>query len=297
MDKRINQVAALANSTAYDEDMTREYVDGAPHVKHASLRELYGSLVIRIFDEAKKYTDVPKVLDLGAGEGTVTRPFLELGANVVAVDISESQLVALKAKCKKFGDKLEVRKEDINDTLQNKNDKYDIIVANSFLHHIPDYLGMIKDAASILNPNGQFFSFQDPLRYDSLGKVTSLFSLMALLSWRIFKGDLIGGIKRRIRRSRGIYLEDSFHDNAEYHVTRNGVDQDGIAKLLKSLNFDCNIVSYFSTQSSLFQPIGERLGVKNTFAVIAQSCCESEAKIDETLSDDLSVEPKKERLV
>ena len=40
--------------------------------------------------------------------------------------------------------------------------------------------------------------------------------------------------------------------------------------MLEELGFDSNIVSYFSTQSRLFQPIGAVLGIKNTFAVIGQ---------------------------
>jgi len=270
MDERINRIAALANISAYDAKMAKKYIDGAPHVKHASLRKLYGKLVVHVFDNAKKYTKIPKVLDLGAGEGAVTIPFLELGAKVVAVDISNSQLDALKDKCEKFEDMLEVRCEDINDTLKDKSEKYDIIAASSFLHHVPDYLEMIRESAIVLNPHGQFFSFQDPLRYDSVGKATMMFSTLAYFSWRIFKSDVIGGLMRRIRRSRGIYLEDSVQDNTEYHATRNGVDQDAIRKLFEELGFDCNIVSYFSTQSYLFQPIGDVLRIKNTFAVVAQ---------------------------
>ena len=268
--KRINRIAALANISAYDAEATKRYIDGAPHIKHASLRMLYGKLVVQVFDFAKQYTKTPKVLDLGAGEGSVTLPFLELGAKVVAIDISSSQLDALRGKCERFVDMLEVRCEDINDTLRDKNEKYDIIVVNSFLHHVPDYMGMIREAITVLSPYGQFFSFQDPLRYDSVGTFTTLFSKLAYFSWRVFKGDVIGGLKRRLRRGRGIYLEDSVYDNAEYHVTRNGVDQDAIYGLFKEHDFDCGIVSYFSTQSRFFQPIGTVLGVKNTFAVVAQ---------------------------
>jgi len=165
---------------------------------------------------------------------------------------------------------LEVRCEDINDALKNNKEKYDIIVINSFLHHVPDYLGMIKAAIMLLSSHGQFFSFQDPLRYDSLGKGVKAFSDLAYFSWRIFKGDVVAGLLRRIRRGRGIYYEDSVHDNAEYHVTRNGVDQDSIRALFEAAGADCSIVSYFSTQSRLFQPIGAWLGMRNTFAVVAQ---------------------------
>lgn len=270
MDERINRIAALANVSAYDAQATRKYVDGAPHVKHASLRQLYGKLVVQVFDGARERVTTPMVLDLGAGEGSATLPFLQLGAKVVAVDISRSQLGALKAKCRHFGDMLEVRCEDITNTLRVKSERYDVVVVNSFLHHVPDYLGLIREAATVLNPCGQFFSFQDPLRYDSVNKATLVFSTLAYFSWRVLRGDLVGGLRRRIRRSRGVYLEDSLHDNAEYHVTRNGVDQDAIRRLFEELGFHCSIVSYFSTQSRLFQPIGPVLAMKNTFGVVAQ---------------------------
>jgi SAM-dependent methyltransferase len=270
MDERVNQIAAVANALAYNAEATRDYIDGAPHIKHASLRQLYSSLVVRVFDNAREQSTVPRVLDLGAGEGAVTLPFLELGARVVAVDISDSQLKVLREKCGRFQGMLDVRCEDISSTLRDTREKYDIVVVNSFLHHIPDYLGLIRDAVPVLSPRGQFFSFQDPLRYDSLGAFTTTFSTLAYGGWRIFKGDVLGGVKRRLRRARGVYLEDSVHDNAEYHVMRNGVDQDAIYELLGSLNCDCDLVKYFSTQSAVFQPIGRALGLENTFAVIGQ---------------------------
>lgn len=270
MDERISQIAALANIAAYDSEGTRQYIDGAPHVKHASLRMLYGQLVVRVYDHARKYDKVPRVLDLGAGEGSGTLPFLELGARVTAVDISNSQLQELQYKCEKYNDRLEVRCEDIQETLKDNNQQFDIIVANSFLHHIPDYLGLIEEAVMILAPQGQFFSFQDPLRYDSLGRFTLYFSTMAYFTWRVLKGDVVGGVKRRLRRRRGIYLEDSVHDNFEYHITRNGVDQESIYDFFKTMGFDCDIHTYFSTQSRIFQPLGTVLGIKNTFSVIAR---------------------------
>jgi SAM-dependent methyltransferase len=270
MDDRANRTAALANIAAYGPEATRKYVDGAPHIKHASLRKLYASLAVQVYDYAGEHTAVPSVLDLGAGEGSATLPFLELGATVTAVDASRSQLELLQSRCERFGDRLTVRCEDMADTLRDKHANYDVIVANSFLHHVPDYLGMIGEAVTLLAPWGQFFSFQDPLRYDSVGRPTEMFSTLAYFSWRIWGGDVVGGLRRRLRRKHGIYLEDSMHDNAEYHATRNGVDQDGIRRLLEDRGYDCNIVRYFSTQSRLFQPLGSALGVKNTFAVIAR---------------------------
>jgi len=271
MDNRVNTVAALANAAAYKEDaQKRNYIDGAPHIKHAALRKLYGKLVVDVFDIGRRISSCPKMLDLGAGEGSATLPFLELGAEVTAVDISESQLAELKKKCNKYGDRLKVYCDDIFKMLESSDNTYDIIVVNSFLHHIPQYLDLIKLIITRLNPRGVFFSFQDPLRFDTVGKAQMLFCDIAYLSWRLFKGDVFAGLMRRFRRARGIYLEDSMHDNVEYHSTRNGNDQVAMKKLFEENDFDCQIIKYFSTQNGFFQPVGTHLGVKNVFASIAR---------------------------
>lgn len=269
MDHRISHIAALANAAHYDAAAGQTYVDGAPHIKHASLRKLYGKLVVQVFDRASRRTDVPRVLDLGAGEGTVTLPFLELGARVTAVDVSRAQLTRLRAKCRRFGNLLDARCLDIHAALRGGVGQHDIVVLNSVVHHIPDYLGLIRDCLGVLSSDGQFFSFQDPLRYDTLSMAAATFSKMAYLSWRVFKGDVMGGIGRRLRRARGVYLADSVHDNAEYHVVREGVDHEAICELLETHSCDYEIVQYFSTQSRLLQPVGAALRLENTFAILA----------------------------
>ena len=271
MDERLHRVAAAANDLVYDRKDAKTYIQGAPHIKHASLRNLYGKLLLDVYDVAVSHTPHPKVLDLGAGEGSVTLAFLELGVDVVAVDISRRQCDNLLEKCEKYSARLEVQCADVNDFLNQSDAKFDIIAINSFLHHIPDYLGLIDRALDLLNPNGQFFSFQDPLRYDSLSLATRTFKNLAYGSWRITRGDVLGGMRRRLRRSRGIYHEDALEDQAEYHAMRNGVDQDAIRALFEKRNFDCQIVKYFSTQSPVFQPIGAALGMKNLFGIVARA--------------------------
>ena len=103
-----------------------------------------------------------------------------------------------------------------------------------------------------------------------MGKFTKVFSAFSFYSWRIFHGDVIEGVKRRMRRARGVYLDNCESDNAEYHVARNGVDQNAIAALFRQECFWYEIIPYFSNQSSLFQPLGSFLGLTNTFAVIAR---------------------------
>jgi 2-polyprenyl-3-methyl-5-hydroxy-6-metoxy-1,4-benzoquinol methylase len=273
IDQRVNKIASLANKAVYDSQSSQKYIDGAPHIKHSMLRSLYGELVVTIYDFAATYTNTPTLLDMGAGEGSVTLPFLELGAKVTAIDISENRLKALQEKCANYSGNLEVTCQNVFDaikSIQLKGRQYDIIVANSFLHHIPDYLELIREAAVVLSPHGQFFSFQEPVQYDSMGRFTIIFSTLAYLSWRTLKGDIIGGLKRRIRRSSGVYLNDCHYDYADYHAIRDGVNQNAIFELFKELGFECIIMCYFSTQSCIWQRIGTALGIENTFAVIAR---------------------------
>lgn len=277
VDERIHRVAALANAAAYDSAAARAYAEGAPHLKHARLRSLYAELVVQVYDRVAEGNPSPRVLDLGAGEGSATLPFLELGARVTAVDLSESQLEVLQARCGEHHDRLEVRCEDIEETLSAHEASFDIVVANSFLHHVPDYMSVVRRSAALLRPGGCFFCFQDPMRYDSLGFFTHAFGRLAYLPWRLRRGDVIGGLKRRLRRRRNIYLEASVHDNAEFHVVRNGLDQTEISRLLEGQGFDCQTIRYFSTQSRPFQTFGMALGLKNTFSVIARKPLNSSA--------------------
>jgi SAM-dependent methyltransferase len=263
------EIAARANLAAYDGEAGARYVSGAPHIKHKSLRGLYAAELVRVFETARRHAPMPRVLDLGAGEGAVTLPVLELGAHVTAVDISSEQLTELTRKCAAHRTRLVVQCANVMDFLGGNDQIFDLIVANSFLHHIPDYLGLLQRLLPRLGPHGQFFSFQDPLLYSTQKRYVRLFDGLSFLLWRIGRQDAWRGLKRRIRRARGIFLPDCAHDNAEYHVLRGGVDQNAIATLYTRAGFHTRIVPYFSTQTAAFQFIGERIGMKNTFAIIA----------------------------
>jgi hypothetical protein len=67
---------------------------------------------------------------------------------------------------------------------------------------------------------------------------------------------------------RGVFT-DSVHGNTDYHVVRDGVDQDQIAALCKSMGFECEIHKYFSTQRRLMQPADSALNLANKYVVVA----------------------------
>ena len=272
MIESVCHAAAAANREVYNSGWTEIFVEGAPHLNHASLRQLLARLIGQVYQRAAKQTPTPRILDICAGEGSVTRQLLELGAQVTAVDVSSSQLAELGRKCERFGDRLAIRHGDVCEVLRELDGPFDVVVASACLHHLPDYLGVVGDAIKLLAPHGQFLSFQDPLRYDTVSRFTRAFGELSYLSWRMLQGDLWGGLRRRLRRRvlDESPLDDSPLNYAEYHVVRGGVDQDAIVALLAASGFECEIIRYFSTQSRVFQPLGAALGLQNTFGILGE---------------------------
>ena len=264
--------AASANRALYASDEARGPASCSSYRDHSGIRALHDRLLASVFASARRTSEAPRVLDLGSGEGEAARRMLALGARVTAVDVSAEQLAALRAHVGENGAPLELRVGDVADVVDeyaSTGVTFDVVMANSFLHHVPDYLGLVRAAAALLPSRGQFLSFQDPLRFDSLPRPTRLLADCFYVTWRLRQRDVLGGIARRLRRRRGLYLPDSVEDNAEYHTVRGGVDQDALLALLAELGFAASLVRYFATPSVVWQPVGEALHLENTFAILA----------------------------
>ncbi|SRR6266568_3018257 len=98
----------------------------------------------------------PLALDFGSGTGNLTHHLLELGAHVVAADISEGCLSHLV-------DSVDDNKR-LNTLLLSGSDlkgvdpeSFDVVAAYSVLHHIPDYLTSVQELVRILKPGGIIF--------------------------------------------------------------------------------------------------------------------------------------------
>jgi ubiquinone/menaquinone biosynthesis C-methylase UbiE len=267
--------AAAANSVSYASLSRDAYIRGAPHIRHSCLRALHDELTQKVLEEALKHSPAPRILDLGAGEGSLTATYLRRSAKVTAVDVSEARLRQLTELCQHLPGQLQtVCSEAFQavDTLQREGKQYDVIVATAFLHHVPNYEDLLRRSVALLTEHGQVFTFEDPLRYDSLDWPSRIFSGMAYLSWRLWQGDLAAGAHRYIRRQFGHYTETP-EDQTEYHIVRNGVDQDALERMLREENIDCHIVRYFSTQAPRWTSFGTHLRVVNSFGIIANRRC------------------------
>lgn len=101
-------------------------------------------------------TSVPLVLDFGSGSGNLTRHLLRLGTKVVAADVSLKSLLSIKEA---FTETSRFEIAELNGTdLSNFQDRsFDLVATYSVLHHIPDYLGIIKEFVRVLKPGGVIY--------------------------------------------------------------------------------------------------------------------------------------------
>jgi 2-polyprenyl-3-methyl-5-hydroxy-6-metoxy-1,4-benzoquinol methylase len=98
-----------------------------------------------VLAEAVSHRYSPRALDPGAGDLTVTLPFIEAGAEVTPVDVSERQLEVLRSRCGPDAERLSIHCGEVEAVicaLFEAGIAYEVIVANCILHHVPDPAGL-----------------------------------------------------------------------------------------------------------------------------------------------------------
>ncbi|MEX2140291.1 MAG: class I SAM-dependent methyltransferase [Pirellulales bacterium] len=91
-------------------------------------------------------------LDFGCGSGNLSGHLLQLGAAVIACDVSPR---FLELVTRRF-DGLPVRTHRLNgeNLAEIPSDSVDFVGAYSVLHHIPDYLGALEEMTRVCRPGG-----------------------------------------------------------------------------------------------------------------------------------------------
>jgi SAM-dependent methyltransferase len=244
-----------------------DYISGSPHLQHARLNaRIRATLTASLNELTERLGRRPRVLEVGAGHGTFTETILATGAEVVVTEMSAPSAATLDARFRHNPSVEVVHDPDGDFTAVGE---VDAVVYTAVLHHIPDYLANIDAAVTHIREGGALLAFQDPLYYPRLPRRTLLASLVAFYSWRLGQGDYRRGVATIGRRLRGHYDESQVSDMSEYHVVRQGVDEQAIADRLRGDFADVEIQRYWSTPSSLAQTVGDRLRTPNTFAVLA----------------------------
>ncbi len=94
-----------------------------------------------------------KALDYGCGSGNLTRHLIGLGVHTVSADISEGFLCLIRRNFYDTGlsEVLAVNGRDLSGV---PNNQFDLVATYSVLHHVPDYLHIVKEMCRVLKPGG-----------------------------------------------------------------------------------------------------------------------------------------------
>ena len=103
---------------------------------------------------------VKKILDSGCGAGNLTKHLTSLGCEVIASDVSKGFLDLVSART------YETRVETILlngiDLSNIADESVDMVATYSVMHHIPDYLGILKEFMRVLQPGGIVYIDHEP---------------------------------------------------------------------------------------------------------------------------------------
>jgi SAM-dependent methyltransferase len=246
-----------------------DYRVGSPHLSHWPLYDL---LVGQLRRTVRSLADsgLPlTVLEVGAGHGGFTEPALAAGCEVTAVEMSRPSLQHLQER---FGTnpRFQGRFDPDGSLAAVGGCTFSLVLCVSVLHHIPDYLAFLELVVPKIREDGVFLSLQHPLWYPRMGSFAHQFDRAGYLAWRAGRGDYAQGLRTLGRRIRKVYDQARPEDMVEYHVVRQGVDEQAILARLAPRFERARILPYWSNQSAAGQRIGTRLGLKNMFAAIAQ---------------------------
>jgi SAM-dependent methyltransferase len=246
---------------------TIEYWRGSPHIAHPRLRDQLTSVLRETLRDLRQAGLPLDVLEVGAGHGGYTEVALAAGATVTAVDMSRPALDELR---RRYGTNQRLTTVHTADgSLDALDGQFSLLLLVSVLHHIPDYRAFVGNALTFVRPEGALLSLQDPLHYTRVGRRVRLLDRGSYLIWRLGQGNLTTGVATMSRRARRVYDDTKPSDTVEYHVVRQGVDEEALVELLAPRFTDVGVLRYWSNQLPAGQSLGERLQLQNTFGIRA----------------------------
>jgi ubiquinone/menaquinone biosynthesis C-methylase UbiE len=102
-----------------------------------------------------------RALDVGCGTGNLTRHLLAAGLHVTAADVSTQSLEYLRQKLRgavtSQSDQLRTVVLNGRNLAGLSDASFDLVAAYSLLHHVPDYLGLVREMVRVLAPGGVFY--------------------------------------------------------------------------------------------------------------------------------------------
>jgi SAM-dependent methyltransferase len=263
-------VSAVVVSQNESHGEGHDYVKGSPHLRHDVLRSMIERQLRTLVQETLARQGTCHVLEVGAGHGTFTDFLLAAGARVTVTEASEASAAHLQARYADRDD-VEVFFDRTGEDVFDHEQRFDAVVCASLLHHIPDYVTFVRRLSGLLSPGGWFYSVQDPTYYPRRSRAVHLASRGTYFAWRLGQGNMRRGLSTRLRRIKGEWSESEPSDLVEYHVVRDGVDELALRDELRRWYDDVELVTYWSTQSPVFQRLLAKADLASDFCLVGRA--------------------------
>jgi 2-polyprenyl-3-methyl-5-hydroxy-6-metoxy-1,4-benzoquinol methylase len=95
-------------------------------------------------------------LDYGSGSGNLSRHLIEAGINTTSADVSEGFLNLIERNLSHTGlsKTIKVNGKDLSGI---QDGQFDLVATYSVLHHVPDYLQIVKEMCRVVKPGGVLY--------------------------------------------------------------------------------------------------------------------------------------------
>jgi ubiquinone/menaquinone biosynthesis C-methylase UbiE len=98
-------------------------------------------------------SETKTALDFGCGDGNLTKLLVDLGASVVAADLSSKFLLRVESKFRP-ADQVKTLLLNGRDLSNIEDNTFDMVATYSVLHHVPDYLKVVSEMIRTVKPGG-----------------------------------------------------------------------------------------------------------------------------------------------
>jgi len=205
----------------------------------------------------RKLNRTSKILEVGCGTGNFTLKLFARGfGNVTCLDISEDMIATLKEKTKSFDHSATFVVADLDSFLAGNKTKFELILMNSVLHHLPHPISSLRQLCQTLNNKGVICAMHEPLP-PSKQPILVRFLLkvdFCVYALRYILLIALGRLKY-LRRDCGY---------SDYHTGENAID---LPKVEATFASTCNIeiAGYATAKFGLTAFLLDKLGFHNTF--------------------------------
>lgn len=93
-----------------------------------------------------------RILDIGCGAGLLCEPFARLGAQVIGVDPSETNIAAAKLHAERSHLSIDYRCTTIEE--MDARERFDVVLAMEVVEHVTDVGAFLDRCTAIMKPNG-----------------------------------------------------------------------------------------------------------------------------------------------